>query len=264
MDKEFPPESDEQESADVFSERNSQSNSRYAVWSRSEIVHILHSIQNQNVLVSLSTEKTGDVFLSSIIDIDHHNNMLVMDPAQNRAVNERFVSGQKVMFEAMLDQVRVYFTSARIWHCIHKGEAGLCMPVPESVIRLQRRDFFRVHLPSSRPVLCAIPAQGNTGIADWIAAIVEDISLGGIAILFNEGEMQAEHGMALKGCRFSLPDIGEIEADLEIRNITQIPLKKGGRKIRLGCQFISLNSSVQTKLQRYIIKLECERRAKMG
>lgn len=264
MDKEFPPESDEQESADVFSERDGRSNSRYAVWSKSEIVHILHSIRNQNVLVSLSTEKTGDVFLSSIIDIDHHNNMLVMDPAQNRAVNERFVSGQKVMFEAMLDQVRVYFTSARIWHCIHKGEAGLCMPVPESVIRLQRRDYFRVHLPSSRPVLCAIPAQGATGIAEWLAAIVEDISLGGIAILFNEGEMQAEYGMALNGCRFSLPDIGEIEADLEIRNITQIPLKKGGMKIRLGCQFISLNSSVQTKLQRYIIKLECERRAKMG
>lgn len=264
MDKEFPPESDEPESTDVFSERDSQANSRYAVWSKSEIVHILNSIQNQNVLVSLSTEKTGDVFLSSIIDVDHHNNMLVMDPAQNRAVNERFVSGQKVVFEAMLDQVRVYFTVSRVWHCIHKGEAGLCMHIPESIVRLQRRDYFRVHLPSSRPVLCAIPSQENPSESDWVAAIVDDLSLGGIAILFNEGEMQAEYGMIFKGCRFSLPDIGEIEADLEVRNITQIPLKKGGKKIRLGCQFVSLNSSVQTKLQRYIIKLECERRAKMG
>lgn len=264
MDKELPPEPDKPGQTDAFSERESPAHSRYAVWSKSEIIHILHSIQNQNILVSLSTEKTGDVFLSSIIDIDPRSNMLVMDPAQNRAVNERFVSGQKIMFEAMLDQVRVYFTSARIWHCIHKGEAGLCMHIPESIIRLQRRDYFRVHLPSSRPVLCGIPAQGNTGIADWLAAIVEDISLGGIAILLNDGEMRAEYGMALKGCRFSLPDVGEIEADLEIRNVTQIPLKKGGKKIRLGCQFVSLNSTFQTKLQRYIIKLECERRAKMG
>jgi len=242
----------------------SHAHSRYAIWSRSEILHILNAIVEQNVLVNLSTDKTGDVFLSSIIDVDTVNNLLVMDPAQNRAVNERFASGQKVMFEAMLDQVRVYFTANRVWHCLHKGEAGLCMNIPESIVRLQRRDYFRVHLPSARPVMCAIPGQEEAGSGDWLATIVEDLSLGGMAIVCNEGEISADYGTKLQGCRFSLPDIGEIEADLEVRNITQIPLKKGGKRIRFGCQFTSLSGSVQTKLQRYIIKLECERRAKLG
>lgn len=241
-----------------------QTNSRYAIWSRSEILHILQSVRDQNVLVNLSTEQTGDVFLSSVIDVDPSGNMLIMDPAQNKAVNDRFVRDQRVMFETTLDQVRVYFKAERVWHCLHKGEAGLCMRIPESVVRLQRRDYFRVRLPATRPVLCAVPAQGESGINKWLAGVVDDISLGGIAMLFNEGEVAAAHGMALKGCRFSLPDIGEIEADLEVRNITSIPLKKGGRKTRLGCQFLALSGAVQAKLQRYIIKLECERRAKMG
>jgi c-di-GMP-binding flagellar brake protein YcgR len=241
-----------------------QTHTRYGIWSRSEILHILHAIKDQNVLVNLSTEQSGDVFLSSVIDIDPGGNMLVMDPAQNKAVNERFVRDQTVMFETTLDQVRVYFKAERVWHCLHKGEAGLCMRIPESIVRLQRRDYFRVRLPASRPVLCAIPAAGESGINKWLAGVVDDISLGGIAVLFNEGEMQATHGMALNGCRFSLPDIGEIEADLQVRNITQIPLKKGGRRTRLGCQFVALSGAVEAKLQRYINKLECERRAKLG
>jgi c-di-GMP-binding flagellar brake protein YcgR len=264
MDKSPPPEADGKVPEEISGAGASHAHNRYAIWSRSEILHILNAIVEQNVLVSLSTEKSGDVFISSIIDIDTDNNRLVMDPAQNRAVNERFASGQQVMFEAMLDQVRVYFTAARVWHCIHKGEAGLCMHIPESIVRLQRRDYFRVHLPSSRPVMCAIPIREEPATGDWLAVIVEDLSLGGMAIVCNEGEVKADYGTKLQGCRFSLPDIGEIEADLEVRNITQITLKKGGKKIRLGCQFVSLDSSVQTKLQRYIIKLECERRAKMG
>jgi flagellar brake protein len=245
-------------------DRDSHNNSRYAIWSRSEILHILSSIRQQNALINLSTEQTGDVFLSSMIDVDPKANLLVMDPAQNPAVNERFVRDQKVMFETTLDQVRVYFTAERAWHCIHKGEAGICMHVPESIVRLQRRDYFRIRLPSARPVLCAIPAQGETGTSEWLAAIVDDISLGGIAILCNEGDMNAEYGMALAGCRLSLPEIGEIEADLQIRNITPLSMNKGGKKIRLGCQFISLSNAVENKLQRYIIKLECERRARTG
>jgi flagellar brake protein len=250
--------------ADGQSADGDSHNSRYAIWSRSEILHILTSIREQNALVNLSTDRTGDAFLSSMIDIDPQANLLVMDPAQNQAVNERFVRDQKVVFETTLDQVRVYFTAERAWHCIHKGEAGICMHIPESLVRLQRRDYFRIRLPSSRPVLCAIPAQRETGGSEWLAAIVDDISLGGIAILLNQGEMNADYGMALTGCRFSLPDIGEIEADLEIRNITQLSLNKGGKKIRLGCQFISLSNAVENKLQRYIIKLECERRARTG
>lgn len=264
MDKTPPHDNGEQSLDEISGEGPAHAHSRYAIWSKSEILHILDALFEQNILVNLSTEKSGDVFLSSIIDVDHHGNLLVMDPAQNRAVNERFASGQKVVFEAMLDQVRIYFTADRVWHCLHKGEAGLCMHIPESIVRLQRRDYFRVHLPSARPVMCALPIHGEAGTVDWQATIVEDLSLGGIALLCNKGEVRAEYGMKLTGCRFSLPDIGEIEADLEVRNITQIPLKKGGMKIRLGCQFVALNSSVQTKLQRYIIKLECERRAKMG
>jgi c-di-GMP-binding flagellar brake protein YcgR len=258
MDKSHPPQDEERQSAESVIESDQQINSRYAIWSKTEIV------QNQNVLVNLSSEKTGDVFLSSIIDIDPQNNTLMMDPAQNQAVNNRFVRDQKVVFETILDQVRVYFTAERVWHCVQKGEAGLCMRVPESIIRLQRRDFYRVRLPSASPVLCAIPIQGESGTSDWQAAIVDDISLGGIALLLNEGEIEATHGMVFKGCRLSLPDIGEIEADLETRNITQMSQKKGGRKIRIGCQFTTLSNAVQTKLQRYIIKLECERRALTG
>ncbi len=237
---------------------------RYAIWSKSEILHILNSIQEQNVLVNLSAETSGDVFLSSLIAVDDHNNTMVLDPSQNRAVNDRFVNGQTILFETMLDQVRVYFRADRAWHCLHGGEACLCLRIPESVIRLQRRDYYRVHLPSSKPVLCLIPPQVESGLDAPVSATVEDIGLGGIAVVYLDNASNIGHGTMLKNCRFTLPGIGEVSADLEVRNVTHVKRKSGPGKIRLGCRFDDIDNQLQNALQRYIIKLECERRAKLG
>ena len=58
-----------------------------------------------------------------------------------------------------------------------------------------------------------------------------------------------------------MPDIGTIVTTLQIRNAFEVTLKSGAHTWRAGCMFINLPGPMQSMIQRYIIKLERERRA---
>jgi len=57
------------------------------------------------------------------------------------------------------------------------------------------------------------------------------------------------------------PEIGNIVATMEIRNVFEVTLRNGLKSKRAGCQFINLSANMQSMIQRYIIKVERERRA---
>jgi c-di-GMP-binding flagellar brake protein YcgR len=60
-----------------------------------------------------------------------------------------------------------------------------------------------------------------------------------------------------------LPEIGEIVTDVQVRSIVDVTLRSGQPSRRWGCQFVNLPANMQVLLQRYIIRLERERRARM-
>jgi c-di-GMP-binding flagellar brake protein YcgR len=59
-----------------------------------------------------------------------------------------------------------------------------------------------------------------------------------------------------------LPGTGEFAVGLNVCTTFEITLKNGRLTHRAGCQFIDLPSSVETAIQRYIIQVDRERRAR--
>jgi c-di-GMP-binding flagellar brake protein YcgR len=94
-----------------------------------------------------------------------------------------------------------------------------------------------------------------------IEVAIADISLGGIAITHYKEQIELEIGDRFNACRILLPDIGTVTTDIEIRNEQEITMKNGAKNHRAGCMFINLHSSQQAMIQRYIIKLDRERRS---
>lgn len=50
-----------------------------------------------------------------------------------------------------------------------------------------------------------------------------------------------------------------LELTLRIQSTFEVTLKNGNKSLRSGCQFINLHPSMQSLIQRYIIKLERKR-----
>lgn len=95
----------------------------------------------------------------------------------------------------------------------------------------------------------------------FMNANVGDISGGGIGLTVPDG-IALEVGTELQDCRIDLPEVGAMTAKLKVRNQFEVTLPNGGRTKRAGCEFVKLSGPMLALIQRYIIKVERERKAR--
>ena len=64
------------------------------------------------------------------------------------------------------------------------------------------------------------------------------------------------------GVTLNLPNVGIISADMKVRNLYDVTMPNGKIHQRAGCQFLKLAGPMMTLIQRYIIQIERERKAR--
>lgn len=232
---------------------------RFAVHSRTEILFLLRAIQQRKLLVNLDLPGSRQIVVTSVIAVDEANSALLLDVARGDALNHELMSGKGAEFITQLDGVSISFATGPVSLCDYEKLPALRIPLPKSLIRLQRREHFRVQLPIARPVKCIVPPVLEAE-PDPISAHIVDISCGGVAIAETGGRLGTETGRILQGCRLLLPETDAITASLEVRNSAQIRLPNGAFQTRLGCKFIDLPNDMATKLQRFVMNIERARR----
>ena len=162
---------------------DSVDDNQYAVGSRLEITQILAAIMRQGALVTASPG--GDsFFLTSITAIDEDEGMLELECCREAQQNENVLRHQHLVCSTALDKVKIKFACKGIELVDADGGRALRMPLPREMIRLQRREHFRMPIPLSAPVKCAIfPLEKEQGPAARVELSVHDISGGGIAVI---------------------------------------------------------------------------------
>ena len=61
-----------------------------------------------------------------------------------------------------------------------------------------------------------------------------------------------------------LPNEGLLVATLSVRTLFSVTTRNGSRLVRLGCEFVDLPALRLTMLQRYITRVERERKAQLN
>jgi c-di-GMP-binding flagellar brake protein YcgR len=232
---------------------------RYAVHARTEILFLLRAIQKRNLLVNLDMPGSRQIVVTSIIAVDKANNTLILDSARGDALNHELMSGKGAEFIAQLDGVTISFATGTVTLCEYEKLPALRIALPKSLIRLQRREHFRVQLPIARPVKCIVPSA-SADDSEAIHTSIVDIGCGGVAIAESGGRLGTETGRILQDCRLLLPEAEVITTSLEVRNSAQIRLLNGAFQTRLGCKFIDLPNDMAAMLQRFVMNIERARR----
>ena len=231
----------------------------YAIHSRTEILFLLRAIAQRKLLVNLDLPNSRQIIVTSLIAVDERTNSLILDVARGDALNHDLLSGNGAEFITQLEGVSISFSTGPVTLTDYEKLPALRIAVPKSIIRLQRREHFRVHLPMSRSVKCIVPAMSDNE-HEPIHANIVDIGGGGVAIAESGGRLGTETGRILKDCRLLLPDMDVIVTPMEVRNSAQIRLANGAFQTRLGCKFIDLPKDMVSELQRFIMIVELERR----
>jgi len=232
--------------------------SDFTVSWKKEIIYILRAVMEKTELVSAYFNRGESFILTSIIDLDPDEELVFLDLGANEAFNKKILDSEKIIFITTHDKVKVQFVAHRVEKIQLEGRDVFRIELPKSLIKLQRREYYRVTTPIANSLKCIVLMEDGRKIEMTVA----DISIGGVGVVLPPSDAAVEPGMIFSGCSLVLPEIGNIVAAMEIRSVFEVTLRNGVKTRRAGCQFINLSANMQSMIQRYIIKVERERRAR--
>ncbi|MBI3529272.1 MAG: flagellar brake protein [Betaproteobacteria bacterium] len=235
---------------------------RFAVSQPAEIVFVLKKIMQNTQLVTAYLDGGADFALTSLLAVMSDTAEVVLDVSPDAAANKRLLAAKKVLLVTSHDQVKVKFTTSDIREVRYQGRPALRIPLPGTLVRIQRREHYRIATPITKPLICTLPLP-DRGAGVQAETIVLDISIGGVALMDNHDATGFQIGDVFKNCRIGLPEVGTLVVSLEVRNSFDTPLKNGLSFRRCGCQFLNLAPSNENLVQRYIMFLERSRNFRM-
>jgi len=237
-----------------------QDDGKYRIYARVEIAFILRAIMKTSALVTAYFGHGKDFIVTAVLDVDPDAGSIIMDGGSNPMLNERVLRTQHLKVISTQDGVKVEFEVPTIEAASFEGRLAFRIPFPESLIKLQRREFYRLSAPLMNPLKCQIRLPSGT----MVDTVVGDISLGGVSLMGEHSGLDLQIGTIHENCRILLPEIGAIQTKLMVRNSFPVTLRNGTVVKRTGCAFVDLPSGQQAMIQRYIIRLERDRRAKLS
>ena len=236
----------------------------YRIHSAREIMSFLGEIRQQRQLMRMIFSEGREKVLTSMLDIDEEQELMYIDAAPNPAQDRRIMLTQQVGFETMLDRIRIQFTASGAQRCDHDGFPALRFAIPNSLVRMQRRQSYRVNVPFARPLRCVFlpPGSDMRPLSVPLPMNVLNISVGGIAVIDMEHFLDSRPGAIYPICQIAFPGY-PVTVALEIRHVQILTLSSGKVARHIGCRFIEMPSQVISLVQRYIMKLEREQNAKI-
>jgi c-di-GMP-binding flagellar brake protein YcgR len=225
-----------------------------------EIQVVLGGLYEHVSQITVFFNEGKDMLITTLAEVG--NDYVILDYGPSSEINRRALEAEKHFCVTTLEKVRVQFILRGFQKVELDGRPAFRCALPDEVLRLQRREYYRLVTPIIRPLKCAMPIPLPDGNLHLHEASVFDISGGGMGISAPPEGIPFEAEMQLPNCRIELPEVGFVTATVKIRSVFEITLRSGARIKRAGCEFVKLPGPMGTLIQRYIIKVERERKAR--
>lgn len=229
---------------------------QYLLHSQQEITQVLRGVMKSTELVTAYFDHGAQFFLTSVVAVQPGSDALFLDYGVDAVTNRRALEASRVVFVTSQERVKVQFSTGPLQEVEFNGRPAFRTHLPRVLLKLQRREYYRLVTPLRSPLVCVVPAPKGR-----IEAMVTDISVGGVGLSGLPATVALKTGSQYPGCRIVLPDAGTILAGIEVRSLQDITLRSGAVVKRAGCRFVDIPASQQAMIQRYIIRIDRERLA---
>lgn len=239
---------------------------KYMLSTPIDVLFVLRSMIKRNCTATVYFDQGKSFFLTWILALTPDEKNLVLDPASDAGINRLALRAPRLTVTANLDSVKIQFQLKGLKEASHEGRPALIGPVPSELLRLQRREYFRLVPPVADPLHCHVPVRGSDGSSVHTQDLtLADISGGGLGLMVpsNSGEY-FQPGTVFKDCRLQLPEENAMAVALKVCSIFPVTTKSGYTFLRAGCEFVGLTGARLTIILRYITRIERERKAKLS
>lgn len=253
--EELPVPDFEIDHADVFAD--------YLLGNQREILFYLNLLAKRRCIFTAYLNEGQEFFLTSILAVDESTNTLFLDPSNTAENNDKAQTARQITLVTNLERVKMQLRLPALKAVSHQGQKVLAAPIPVTMLRLQRREFFRLEPPMASPILCKLAGQAENGNLNTFELTLSDISGGGVSLI-GQTELAAHfpRDAIFQQCRLEIPGEGVIQVNLRVRKTVEISDRSGNHNLRIGCEFVSLPGSRLAFIERYIARIERERKAR--
>lgn len=207
--------------------------------------------------VSFTVQLDGDFFPTMLLAALPEKDALIFDCSGSPETNRRLLQSRQNVFVGRPGGIHVQFSTGPAVEVTHAGAKAFSTNLPKFIARLQRRESFRAQTPGAR----GLHFSGRLPDGQLLNLPTHDLSVTGIGLTAHSVPENLVVGMVLPNCRFSLPeDAQDLFCSATVRNVSQRQSRSGTPQWHIGLQFNDLPGTAQNRIQRYIDKLERERR----
>ncbi|GHU42284.1 flagellar brake protein YcgR [Betaproteobacteria bacterium] len=234
--------------------------SQYLLHSQTEIRFVLRDVLNRGCMLTMYFDQGQSFFLTSLLEVS--NSGIVLDYSSDETVNVRASRAASLICTTSVDRVKVQFALSGLRVVQFENKPAFASALPVELLRLQRREYFRVSTPIAKPLCCTVPlVVDNEPFLLQLPLL--DISAGGFGLMANTDQVKFfESGRFFEDCVLPLPDTAPIHLNMRVRNVFEVTNRVGSRYIRVGCEYLDLPGLPLNHIQRYITHLERERKAR--
>jgi len=232
---------------------SSDKDDQYRITTVREIEFVLHNLVKSSSRIALYYSDNDDFILTTLLNVDATG--LWLEQTQNSHEYERLIASNKLIFVSSHAQVKVQFVSDGAAATSYQDRAAFFLDLPDSLYRLQRREYFRLITPVSNPLRCVIPAAKSVQNNPHEVTIM-DISGGGVGLTCAELDSVLIPGQIYENCKIDLLGTGEFIGTIEVKNLVTLSTPAGLTVRRAGCEFKNLDGAATKLLQRFVTNMQ--------
>jgi c-di-GMP-binding flagellar brake protein YcgR len=230
--------------------------SSFSIQNPKQIISHLSLLFKNKTLLSARFGTNNESYITTLLGIDQKNNTVVLDYGPKEDLNQRILNAGRITLDTEYNGIKVSFSGTALKKILHKGDPAFSMPIPKMLYWMQRREYYRVKSPLSKPSYCQLIIEDRKPVN----LKLYDISLTGFAMLNVSKEVSdlLIPGTTFEQCKLILSGVGEGIISFEICAKYIINPEKLKKIQKIGCKFIKITRPVEETIQRYMQQIQRE------
>jgi c-di-GMP-binding flagellar brake protein YcgR len=242
-----------------FPEATAPELERYWLYSKFEIDALIARLCDERVPMTVYWGRDGEFAVTQIMKVDAVRNEVQFDLPSQPLQQSQLLDAVELVCVAFIESVKLQFTVEAPRRSSSGGFPTFVSALPDRVLRLQRREYYRVRTPENLSASCLVPYSGDQ--AQYESLRVLDVSVGGLAMLAYPRHFDPSVVNVIDRCYLDLPGVGTVTVRMRVAHVAT---SADGQSRRCGCEFVDLSPQARMMLQRYVHRLDVEQRHSRG
>ena len=218
-----------------------------------EIIAVLRDIVTRQSRVALYYNEDNSMVLTLLLAADETG--VWVDAAASPIDNRHIERSSRIIFVSTHNQAKVQWVSSEVTQGLFQNMAAFFLPLPHKLLRLQRRNYYRLLNSEPAALRCHIRVHPKPARTRHEMTVM-DLSIGGLALVCVEDDIRLQVGKRYADCEIDLPGIGTIYPVIEVKSLFEVTGRNGEVTRRAGCEFHRLDGDTVMKLQRYVAQMQ--------